>query len=120
MENSFGKWRTELHNDSKCKEVVPDDRCCNCGMQMLPLHVHILKLSPKIEGVSPWWFVAFKSCSEGCSIQIITRGTCTTVAEHPWNLFGYDWEPNQMVRNLWPELIDIRNRIKAQREQYEV
>lgn len=106
-ENNGRLWMVEGHNDNSCPMVVPGMNCCNCGLLMEDIHIHIL-----VKYGLGRWGVGYKACSEGCAIQIIQRGTCTTEAHHPWpDGDNRNWEPSY----LWPELAEIRNRIKAQR-----
>ncbi len=85
-----------------------DNGCCNCGLPLLVEgHLHV-----KVLGVT------FKVCSEGCAIQIVARGDCTTLRTHPWGAAGvdlYTWEPDEGDLLDWPELGEIRDRTKAAR-----
>lgn len=77
-------------------------RCCNCG---LPLRgKYYLELDKAGDTKM------YAACSEGCAINIWTRGYCATEGRHPWIVYPED---DESWVEQWPEVQDIRSRLLA-------
>lgn len=74
------------------------ERCCNCGFILPAGHMDVV--------IWDCWYAA---CSEGCAIQLVARGKCSTNSNHPWDR---DWTDEQQ-EEAYPELREVRDYISA-------
>ena len=79
-------------------------RCCNCGQPVPAMHRSLVAYRPDIND-------GFAICNEGCAIDLIQRGHCSTTGEegpyHPWDNEGYKYDESD-----YPELKRVRDLIR--------